>query len=71
MEDSMGACVPQSMIIRHESSTRGAVREVLRLWWRRYLERTELAAWTDRDLNDVGLSRGDITDEIAKPFWRG
>jgi uncharacterized protein YjiS (DUF1127 family) len=70
MEDSMAACVPQPMIIRHESSTRGAVLEVLRLWWRRYLERTELAGWTDRDLNDVGLSRGDIIHEIEKPFWR-
>jgi uncharacterized protein YjiS (DUF1127 family) len=67
----MAACVSQPMIIRHESPSRGAVREVLRLWWRRYLERTELAVWTERDLNDVGLSRGDVVHEIEKPFWRG
>jgi uncharacterized protein YjiS (DUF1127 family) len=71
MEASMAACAPRSMTNHHDSSALGAVVGMVRVWWRRYAERTELAAWTDRDLNDVGLSRDDIADEIDKPFWRG
>lgn len=43
---------------------------LLRTWRRRAAERRELAAWTERDLNDVALSRGDVVHEIDKPFWR-
>ena len=44
--------------------------ETLHIWRQRYQERQELARWTDRDLHDIGLSRSDIANEIAKPFWR-
>ena len=40
------------------------------LWYRRAHERQELAQLSERDLHDLGLSRGDIFDELSKPFWR-
>jgi len=46
------------------------VSETLHTWRQRYRTRQELAQWTDRDLHDVGLSKGDIAFETEKPFWR-
>jgi uncharacterized protein YjiS (DUF1127 family) len=43
----------------------------LRLWRRRMREREALARWDDRDLRDAGITRAEILNEIAKPFWRG
>mgnify|MGYP001562199833 CR=1 FL=1 len=40
------------------------------VWWRRHLERYELAQWPEHDLNDIGRSRSDVTFEVEKPFWR-
>ncbi|HEY2534112.1 MAG TPA: DUF1127 domain-containing protein [Xanthobacteraceae bacterium] len=33
------------------------------------LSRNELRNLSDRDLQDIGLSRGDARREYAKPFW--
>jgi uncharacterized protein YjiS (DUF1127 family) len=44
--------------------------ETLHTWRQRYRVRQELAQWTERDLHDVGLSKGDIAFETEKPFWR-
>ena len=48
----------------------GGLGELLQLWHQRYQSRHELARWTERDLHDLGLSRGDVASEIDKPFWR-
>jgi len=48
----------------------GGVGELLQLWRQRYQSRHELARWSERDLHDLGLSRGDVASEIDKPFWR-
>jgi len=69
MEDLMSAYVTHQMTNHHESAL-ALIGRLLRIWQRRYAERTELAHWTDRDLNDVGLSRDDVEHEIDKPFWR-
>jgi uncharacterized protein YjiS (DUF1127 family) len=58
------------MTNHHASGFLGHVTEILHTWRRRYVERAELAVWTDRDLNDVGLSWDDVADEVEKPFWR-
>ena len=42
----------------------------LRKWRRRSRERAELARLDDRMLRDIGITRGDVWDEINKPFWR-
>jgi uncharacterized protein YjiS (DUF1127 family) len=54
----------------HGVSTLPRLGRVLRIWRQRAAGRRELARWTERDLNDVGLTRDDIELEIAKPFWR-
>ncbi|MFZ5737035.1 MULTISPECIES: DUF1127 domain-containing protein [Rhodopseudomonas] len=42
----------------------------LALWRRRRSGRTDLAGFSARELRDLGLSRGDMIHETAKPFWR-
>ncbi len=49
---------------------RGAV-ETLLAWQHRAAERQQLAALSDYDLKDVGLTRSDAIAEAEKPFWRG
>ena len=43
----------------------------LRLWRRRARERSQLARLSERDLHDIGMSRGTVYAELQKPFWRG
>ena len=57
--------------------SRGSLRQVLNLvhdtlqqWRRRRRERAELARLDDRMLRDIGITRGDVWQEINKPFWR-
>jgi len=46
------------------------VRKMLQQWGRRRRERAELARLDDRMLRDIGITRGDVWQEINKPFWR-
>jgi len=39
-------------------------------WRERSRDRRELARLSERELNDVGLCRADVADEIDRPFWR-
>jgi uncharacterized protein YjiS (DUF1127 family) len=66
----MSACTVDKMTNHHDTGFLGHLNEVMHTWHRRYVERCELAAWTDRDLNDVGLSWDDVAHEAEKPFWR-
>ena len=43
---------------------------VLREWQRRRRDRAVLAAFDDRMLRDIGVTRVDALFEINKPFWR-
>ncbi len=38
---------------------------------RRARDRATLALMEDRELRDLGLSRGTVAYELNKPFWRG
>lgn len=40
-------------------------------WIQRDRDRRTLQALDDRLLRDIGVSRGEVEAEIAKPFWRG
>ena len=60
----------QMMTSHHVPGIWTQIGETLHIWRQRYLERQELARWTDRDLHDVGLSWSDIANEVDKPFWR-
>ena len=43
---------------------------VLREWHGRSRDRAALAAFDDRMLRDIGVTRVDALYEINKPFWR-
>jgi len=66
----MSTCTHESMTNHHGSGVLARIGETLRVWRERQHERRVLAELTDRDLHDVGLSRGDIYFEAEKPFWR-
>ena len=38
--------------------------------WSLHRERRALQSFDDRALKDIGLTRADIEQELAKPFWR-
>ena len=42
-----------------------------RTWARRVRERRDLANLDHRMLRDIGATRGDVSRECSKPFWRG
>jgi len=46
------------------------LRALLGVWHRRIRERRALAEFTDRDLSDIGVTRVDVQNEFAKPFWQ-
>jgi uncharacterized protein YjiS (DUF1127 family) len=66
----MSTCVSSPMTNHHAAGVWGGLGELLQLWRQRYQSRHELARWSERDLHDLGLSRGDVASEIDKPFWR-
>jgi uncharacterized protein YjiS (DUF1127 family) len=39
-------------------------------WIARHRQRAHLAALTDADLLDIGVSREDADAEARKPFWK-
>ncbi|MEQ9815095.1 MAG: DUF1127 domain-containing protein [Azospirillaceae bacterium] len=44
--------------------------EALWRWPERARQRRHLAAMDDRQLRDIGLTRGEVDDETRKPFWK-
>jgi uncharacterized protein YjiS (DUF1127 family) len=66
----MSSLTDNSMTNHHAPSLLQQVGETLHVWHERYRTRRELAQWSNRDLNDVGLSWSDIAVEAEKPFWR-
>jgi uncharacterized protein YjiS (DUF1127 family) len=47
-----------------------ALAGVLGGWLRQRAERWRLARLDDRMLQDLGLTRGDVEREFARPFWQ-
>jgi uncharacterized protein YjiS (DUF1127 family) len=43
---------------------------IVRVWRERARFRQELAARSERELQDIGTCWSSISDEIGKPFWR-
>jgi len=52
----------------------GAMRSgfggAVRMWAERQRTRRQLNRLSDHMLRDIGISRGDASHEIEKPFWR-
>ncbi len=47
-----------------------AVIALARVWLTRIRERRELAALTEHELRDIGVTPADVFWETEKPFWR-
>jgi len=73
--------LPTSLIRRHAMAQRllrGTCRQLrltgiaatLGAWRERSRSRRLLAAFSDHQLSDLGLSRADAWRESSKPFWR-
>ncbi len=60
----------ESMTNHHVEGVLGQLSETLHTWRQRYQARQELSLWSERDLQDVGLSWSDVAHEAEKPFWR-
>lgn len=43
---------------------------ILETWGRRAHQRRQLAQLSERQLDDIGISREQAQQEAAKPFWR-
>jgi uncharacterized protein YjiS (DUF1127 family) len=43
---------------------------LVRVWRERRRARRQLSVMSVRELEDIGLCRGEISCEIDKPFWR-
>jgi len=46
------------------------IKKVVRIWIERSRQRKQLAQLEDHLLEDIGLTRSQIQNEIAKPFWK-
>jgi uncharacterized protein YjiS (DUF1127 family) len=42
---------------------------LVRIWRERRRARRQLAAMSERELQDIGICRSEIAHEIGKPFW--
>jgi uncharacterized protein YjiS (DUF1127 family) len=43
---------------------------LIRVWRERHHARRQLAVMSERELQDSGICRAEIANEIGKPFWR-
>jgi len=48
-----------------------SVGRTLRLWGARIKERHAFPVLDERELRDLRMSRWQVEQELAKPFWRG
>jgi uncharacterized protein YjiS (DUF1127 family) len=48
----------------------GGIVTRVRLWRNRSRIRRQLAVMSARELQDMGTSWAEISDEVGKPFWR-
>jgi uncharacterized protein YjiS (DUF1127 family) len=58
----MGRTVQMGLVSR--------VVDLMLTWSDRMRQRRHLAELDDRLLQDIGVSRADIENEISRPFWR-
>ncbi len=46
------------------------VADIFHTWRRRIDEREALAAFSVRDMKDIGIGYSEVMHEITKPFWK-
>ncbi|MCH7880908.1 MAG: DUF1127 domain-containing protein [Proteobacteria bacterium] len=57
-------------LVQKIESTAKAVDKTIATWIGRTEDRRQLARMSDHMLNDIGLNRIEIANEINKPFWQ-
>lgn len=72
--DAMFYAMDESCLVQNEAGRRAPPWRrfiaLLACWRARMTERRLLAAFDERRLKDIGLTRLDVSRECAKPFWR-
>jgi uncharacterized protein YjiS (DUF1127 family) len=68
-EGAMFAARPRSVAARLTAAIAGARRHFA-AWETTAQGRAELSRLSDRDLQDMGISRASAVAEARKPFWR-
>jgi uncharacterized protein YjiS (DUF1127 family) len=65
-------CLTQSQSDANHSASWGLTHlmQIVADWAARRVEREVYAQMTDRDVQDLGMSRWEIEQEIARPFHR-
>jgi uncharacterized protein YjiS (DUF1127 family) len=58
------------MTNHHETGLLRLAGETLQSWRDRRRQRRELAALSERELHDFGMSWSEVAYEIEKPFWQ-
>ena len=48
----------------------GRLLDTLECWYQRHRQRTALAELDDRLLDEIGLTRHDVSREVRKFFWQ-
>jgi uncharacterized protein YjiS (DUF1127 family) len=67
---TMGAISIRQAFARPVGRISGRCLDMLFDVWSLHRERRALQSFDDRALKDIGLTRADIEQELAKPFWR-
>jgi len=71
MRGAIGERPPRlRQLARARRSALIVLAETLMTWIERARSRRVLGSLDDRMLSDIGMDRGDVQSEIAKPFWR-
>ena len=65
----MSAMNLSSSAVRYRQSRWGKLKVLIGRWRERIYSRHELMSLNERDLRDIGLTRGEAEFEAAKPFW--
>ena len=66
----MTAFILTAMINTHKAGPFRRALATLRTWQERARARRQLAAFSERELHDIGASWSTIAEEVNKPFWR-
>jgi len=77
--ETLNTCAARERQSRHPSRTLMAalavpvrnIRATMQIWRARARARRQLAALSERELQDMGTNWSSIADEVSKPFWRG
>ena len=68
--DDLGISEGVYSLVNRIEHAADSVAKTVNVWIARSRDRRQLAALNDRMLNDIGLSRIEVTVEINKFFWQ-